>query len=557
MSDALLGQANALLQSGRRPEALSCYEIYLKGHPESAEAWHNLGVTLSQMGRYQRAIPAFDKALSLRPDSAHTWSTRGNAHIELRRFEEAIRDFDRALALYPDFPTTRGYRLLAKLSCCDWAGLADEKRKIAAAVKAGARVIQPFGNLMISDDPAEQMQCARIWNARQPALAPLWKGERYEHDKLRIAYLSGDFRVHPVAILIAGVLEHHDRNRFHIVAVSYGPDDKSAMRRRISSGADEFLDVRGNTDGEVADLLYSKKIDIAVDLMGLTGDCRNGILARRPAPVQLNHLGFPGTTAMAQIDYLIADRTVIPDHERQHYSEQVVYLPNCYLPSDSKRSVAAQTPSRSQAGLPETGFVFAAFNNSYKFNPETFTVWMRILAAVSGSVLWLSQPGASAIRNLQCEARNRGLDPGRIVFAPFLESNEDHLARNSLADLFLDTLPCNAHTTASDALWAGLPVLTLEGTTFAGRVAASMLRAVGLEELIAHSVADFESLAIGYARDADVLKLIKQKLRQNRNTHPLFDTRAYTAGLERAFERMVERQRRGLRPEAFAVEAPR
>jgi predicted O-linked N-acetylglucosamine transferase (SPINDLY family) len=313
--------------------------------------------------------------------------------------------------------------------------------------------------------------------------------------------------------------------------------------------------VRGKDDFQIASRLREMEIDIAVDLMGLTGDCRNEILVHRPAPVQVNYLGFPGTMAMSEIDYLIADRTVIPEDERGCYAEKIVYLPDTYMASDSQRRIGERTFMRGEVGLPETGFVFASFNNSFKFTPEMFAVWMRLLSAVDGSVLWLSEPDAVAVRNLKREAEARGVNADRLVFAPYLASIDKHLARSSLADLFLDTLPCNAHTTASDALWVGVPVITARGTTFAGRVAASLLQAIGLDELISNSLFEYESLALKLARDADALARIKRKLMQNRETHPLFDTARFTRNLERAFTAMCERARRGAPPKTFAVES--
>ncbi len=554
MNDSLLRNANSLLQLGRRPEALSYYESYLKAHPDSAEGWHNLGVTLSQMKRHLEAIASFDRVLSLRPDSAQAWSNRGNALLEQKRFEEACNDYDKALGIDPDIPNVRGYRLLAKLSCCEWRDLEEDRGKIAAGIRAGKRVIQPFGNLMISRDPADQMQCARIWTSRQKIPLPLWQGERYEHEKIRVSYISGDFRVHPVATLIAGAFEHHDKDRFQTIAVSFGPDDRSRLRSRIASSVDQFIDVRGKDDFQIASLLREMEIDIAVDLMGLTGDCRNEILLHRPAPVQVNYLGFPGTMAMSEIDYLIADRTVIPEDERGCYAEKIVYLPDTYMASDSQRRIGERTFTRGEVGLPETGFVFASFNNTFKFMPEIFTIWMRLLSGIDGSVLWLSEPDAVAVRNLKREAEARGVNADRLVFAPYLASIDEHLARSSLADLFLDTLPCNAHTTASDALWVGVPVITARGTTFAGRVAPSLLQAIDLDELISNSLFEYESLALRLARDPDALARIKRKLKQNRETHPLFDTARFTRNLERAFTAMCERARRGAPPESFAVE---
>jgi predicted O-linked N-acetylglucosamine transferase (SPINDLY family) len=553
MSDTLLQSANSLLQQGRRPEALSCYDSYLKTHPESAQAWHNRGIALSQMERLSEAVASFDRVLALQPDSAQTWANRGNALLEQKRYEDARHDYDKALALDPEHGSVRGYRLLAKLWCCDWGNLDADIAEVSARLRAGARVIQPFGNLTISSDPADQLQCARMWLRGQGIEPPLWRGERYAHDKIRIAYLSGDFCVHPVSILMAGVFEQHDKARFETIAISFGHDDGSELRARMAKSFDRFIDVRGRTDFEVASLLRERQVDIAIDLMGLTGSSRHGILAFRPAPLQVSYLGFPGTMALGHMDYIIADRIVIPPADHRHYTEKVVYLPDTYMASDAKRRVSERRFSRADVGLPESGMVFACFNNSYKFRPRTFDIWMRLLKSIDGSVLWLTEPDASARRNLKSEAETRGVDAERLVFAPFLEKLDEHLARLRLADLFLDTLPCNAHTTASDALFMGVPVLTTPGPTFAGRVAASLLSAIGLPELIADSLSAYEARALELARDATALGSIRAKLATNRDSFPLFDTARFTRHLEAAFVGMRERHRRGLPPESFAV----
>jgi predicted O-linked N-acetylglucosamine transferase (SPINDLY family) len=505
------------------------------------------------MQRFDEAVASFDQVLALRPDSAQTWSNRANALLEQKRYEEAIADYNQALALDPEGGSARGYRLLAKLWCCDWRNLDTDIAEVSSRLRAGARVIQPFGNLAISHDPADQLLCARLWTARQEPQPPLWRGERYGHDKIRVAYVSGDFCVHPVSLLMAGVFEHHDKSRFETTAISFGHDDGSGLRWRIAKAFDRFVDVRGRMDFDIAKLMRELEIDIAVDLMGLTGEARNGILAHRPAPVQVNYLGFPGTMALAHMDYIMADKVVIPPEEACHYTEKIVHLPDTYMASDVHRRVADRAYKRVEVGLPETGFVFSCFNNSYKFSPVVFEIWMRLLKAVDGSVLWLSEPNPIAKRNLANEAEKRGVRASRLVFAPFLDKVEDHLARLKLADLFLDTLPCNAHTTASDALFAGVPVLTTPGTTFAGRVGASLLSAIGLRELIAGSLADYERRALDLARNPAQLGALTAKLSANRNSQPLFDTPRFTRHLEAAFSQMCDRHRRGLVPEAFAV----
>jgi len=369
-----------------------------------------------------------------------------------------------------------------------------------------------------------------------------------------IAYLSADFHRHATAYLMAELFERHDRSRFEVIGVSFGVDDKSDMRRRLVAAFDQFYDVRRKRDEEVAKLLHDLQVDIAIDLKGYTQDSRPGILAYRPTPIQASYLGFPGTMGAEFIDYIIADETVVPFDHQPFYAEKIVHLPDCYQVNDTKRNIAERTPTRQEAGLPERGCVFCCFNNNWKITPEVFSVWIRLLHAVEGSVLWLFRDNESAERNLRKEAQARGIDPARLVFAGRLPL-EDHLARHRLADLFLDTLPCNAHTTASDALWVGLPVLTCMGNAFAGRVAASLLKAIGLPELVTHSIEDYEALALRLAKDPSLLEGYRNRLATNRLTHPLFDTDRFRHHIEAAYLQMWEIWQRGEQPRSFAVEA--
>ena len=369
-----------------------------------------------------------------------------------------------------------------------------------------------------------------------------------------MAYLSADFYAHATAFLMAGVFEHHDRARFETDAVSFSPDDASQMRARLERAFDRFTDVHGMDDAAVAAMLREMEIDIAVDLKGYTGGARPGILAFRPAPVQIHYLAYPGTMGAGFIDYLLADRTVVPEEERKFYMEQIAYLPDSYQCNDSARRISERTATREESGLPESGFVFCCFNSNYKIMPEMFDIWMRLLHAIPGSVLWLLEENPAATANLLREAQTRGVAAERLVFAKRI-ALPDHLARLRNADLVLDTLPYGAHTTASDALWAGVPVLTCLGSTFAGRVAASLLWALGLPELIAHSRDEYETAARNLARDASALAAIKARLAENRDTYPLFDTARITRNLEAAYTQMWERQQRGMPPASFAVDA--
>jgi predicted O-linked N-acetylglucosamine transferase (SPINDLY family) len=386
----------------------------------------------------------------------------------------------------------------------------------------------------------------------RPASEPLWRGERYSHDRIRVAYLSTDFGEHAVATQIAGVLERHDRTRFETIAISYGRNDRSATRARLERAFERFIDVESRSDREVASEIRALETDIVVDLTGLTARSRPGILALRPAGLQVQYLGYAGSLGAEYVDYVIADDVVIPEHHRSHYAEKVATLPDTYMPTDSERAIGTR-PSRAQAGLPETGFVFCAFNNSYKVSPELFDIWMRLLKAVEGSVLWLPDMNDTTRRNLIQEAEARGVAGLRLVFASYAASGAEHLARLGLADLFLDTRPYNAHSSASDALWAGIPVLTLPGDTFASRVGASLLSACGLAELIADSAQSYEAIALHLASDKAEYAALKAKLERNRTSSVLFDTARFTRHLEAAYATMYEHHQRGGEPRPFRV----
>ncbi|HSF47968.1 MAG TPA: tetratricopeptide repeat protein, partial [Burkholderiales bacterium] len=494
-ANALNNRGSVLQKLNRHEEALASYDKVLVIQPDHAGALNNRGNVLQDLQRYEEALASYDRALAFRSDFAEALRGRGNALHSLRRLNEALACYERAFAISPDLEYMSGNLAWMRLLCCDWRGRNEEFGRLVSAIRAGKRSILPFMALSVTDSPQDQLLCSRIWvrNKCSTSPAPIWKGERYRHDRIRLAYLSADFRVHPMSFLIVGLFEHHDRSRFETIAISFGPDDRSEIRTRVKGAFEDFIDVRNKSDLEVARLMREREVDIAVDLMGYTQYDRMGILALRPAPVQVSYIGFPGTMGADFIDYILADRFVIPEEHHACYTEKVVYLPDTYLANDSRRVIADWTPARAEAGLPERGFVFCSFNNNYKIGPAVFDVWMRLLGNIEGSVLWLLESNAAAVRSLRQEAANRGIAPERLVFAPIVKV-EEHLARHRLADLFLDTLPYNAHTTASDALWAGLPVVTCLGTTFAGRVAASLLNAIGLPELITHSLPEYEAL---------------------------------------------------------------
>lgn len=389
---------------------------------------------------------------------------------------------------------------------------------------------------------------------KNPAL-PFRREPPRRPEKIRLAYMSGDFREHPVAQLTAELFELHDRARFEVTGISYGPDDGSELRKRLVNAFDSFHDVTSMNDRDAAGLIHDLRTDILIDLTGYTAGCRPQILAWRPAPVAVNYLGYPGTMAASFIDYVIADKIVLPFDQQPFYTEKIVHLPDSFQPQDSQRKIAAETPTRTAAGLPESGIVFCCFNKPYKITAPVFAIWMRLLKAADASVLWLAGGDETAAANLRAAAKAADIDPARLVFAPKLARVADHLARHRLADLFLDTLPYNAHTTASDALWSGLPVVTCTGNAFAGRVASSLLAAVGLPDLAAPDLAAYEAVALRLAREPAALAECKRRLERQRLASPLFAADSFLHHLEAAYMRMYSVWRSGKPTKSFAIEA--
>lgn len=555
--DVYYGRGRALHKLQRFDAALADYQRASMLDPDSATLCFAQAGALADAERLPESLQSYDRTLTLQPDNAEVHLSRANVLMRLRRHVEAIPAYERALAIEPDLPFAEALLQHARMHICDWEGFDAAVERVVAAVRAQQRVFNPFPFLAMTGDPAVHHQVAQGFVRKvvplKDDLPPLVR--RSKPGKLRVGYFSCDFREHPVAMLTTELFESHDRNRFEITAFSLGPDDSSTARERLEKAFDRFVDVRHITsDRDVALLAREHEIDIAVDLCGHTVGGRMGIFARRAAPIQATWLGYAGTTGAEYFDYLIADRTVIPTEQQPYYSEKRVCLPHCLLPNDSTRAIAAR-PTRAQVGLPAQGFVFCSFNNSYKFTPEVFSSWMRILTRVDGSVLWLAQNEAAAARNLLREAERLGIDPRRVIFAGRTPGLPEHVARLQLADLFLDTLPYNAHSTAIDALWAGVPLLTRLGDSFAGRVAASLLRAVGLPELVTTSLQQYEALAVELATTPARLAEIRERLVRNRLTTPLFDTRSFTRQLEAAYLAMYERYREGLLPAPIDVPA--
>ncbi|MEY4707408.1 MAG: hypothetical protein RJB58_1131 [Pseudomonadota bacterium] len=580
----------ALWHLKRPTEALASFERALALDPQSAEAWGNRGLALRDLARHAEALASFDQVLAIAPQSAAAWNSRGNVLRDMGRFDEAIEsygqaitihpgfsealnnrgytwwsekqeyapalaDLERALALDPDHPYAVGEVLHLKMCVADWSGFEADKARLEAEVHAGKRAARPFMFLAVSDSPALIQTCSRIW-ARDMYLdspaAPHYRAARKNHKKIRLGYVSGEFRQQATQILMAGLYEAHDRGRFELIALDNGYRDASAMRSRLEKSFDKWIDISQLSDEDAAAAIRAGEIDILVNLNGYFGKPRMGVFARRPAPVQVNYLGFPATLGAPYIDYIIADRHVIPEEEQRFYDEKVVTLPGSYQANDNKGRAIANPPGRADAGLPDKGFVFCNFNNAYKLTPDTFAGWMRILNQVEGSVLWLLESPAPFADNIRKLATRHGVDGARIIFAPD-RVPADHLARLSLADLFLDSLPYNAHTTASDALWAGVPLLTARGNAFAGRVATSLLHAAGLPELVSESQADYEALAVRLATDTNQHKTLRDRLKNNRATCELFDTDLFRRRIESAYDRMWQSWLAGDAPQSFAV----
>ena len=549
----LLYRANLLTDAGLFSQALESYDRLLQFAPRYDEGWFRRGAALWLMGRFEESLASYVRALDCNPSRFSAAFNIGTALLKLERYDQAFEAFERARALAPDHPYLLGAQAGAVLGACDFARFPELQNRVIEAVRDNKAVIAPLDFLLLCDDGALRRRCSEAFAADrvgQPA-APLWTGQRYNHDRIRGAYLSADFRQHATAELIAGLIEAHDRTRFEIGAISFSRDDGSAMRARLIRGFDWFEDVQLKSDAEAAQLLKAKEIDIAVDLKGHTQEARPAILAHRPCPVQVNYLGYPGTIGAPWLDYILADARVLPMDQQSHYSENIVHLPHCYQVNDAGRAIG-DTPSRAEAGLPESGFAFCCFNAAWKIAPAMFEIWMRLLAALPDSVLWLLDDNTAAKHNLAEAAAARGVDPARLIFAPRIPPAV-HLARHRLADLFLDTLPYNAHTTASDALWAGLPVLTCQGRQFDGRVAASLLETLGLPELVTHSLEDYEALALALAREPHRLASLRARLGERRLSSPLYDTQGFRRSLEAAYLRMMEIARAGRAPESFAV----
>lgn len=551
---AWLNLGNVHYRRRELADAIAAFEQCLAVAPAHDDAELALALALADAGRTEAAAGVYRRLLQRRPGFLGARANYAQLLAQERQYTAAAEQYAQLLAQQPDYPHAQGHACAARAYACDWRGLAEAVAALERGALAGQSLALPFHLVILGQSRAAQLQAARRYGAAKfPVPAALPPRPRAP-GRIRLAYVSADFHQHATAALTARLFELHDRARFEVHAWSFGRDDRSPMRRRLEGAFEHFHEVGGWSDDAIARAIHASGCDIAIDLKGYTADARPGIFARRPAPVQLSWLGFPGTSGHPAFDYLIADKQLISPGEVGDYSEQVVWLPDSYQANDDRRPIAAQAPDRAALGLPAAGFVWCCFNNNFKIVPEVFSVWMRLLQAVPDSVLWLLADNPEAQTNLRREAQARGVDPERLHFAPRVDLPE-HLARQGCADLFLDTLPCNAHTTASDALWAGLPLLSCRGSSFAGRVGASLLHAAGLPELVVDSLAAYEAMALRLAREPALLAGLRRRLGRANASLPLFDSARFTRHLEAAYVEMVRRHAAGHAPAAFEVAA--
>jgi len=537
----------------RYDDAIAHYDKALSLKPDYAEAALNNGVVMYELKRYDEAIVYAEKALAIKPSFFEAWRNKGSALCELKRYEEGIAHYDKALSLNSVSSWLCGDLLHTKMKMCSWSGLPKSLENICGKVMVKEQVIHPFSLLSLNDDALLHKKSSELYvQSKYPFNPVLGIIPRHpKNQKIRIGYFSADFKIHPVALLIAELFEIHNRVQFEIYAFSLVRANDE-MRGRLFKAFDHFIDVEALSGLEIAQMTRNLEIDIAVDLTGLTKDSVTEIFSYRAAPIQVNYLGYPGTMGADYIDYIIADKILIPVESQADYSEKVVYLPNSYQVNDRKRLISDRVFTRKELGLPENGFIFCCFNNNFKILPVTFNSWMRILQEVEGSVLWLLQDNSYVVENLKEEAQKQGINPLRLIFAGRMPPSE-HLARHRHADLFLDTWPYNAHTTTSDALWTGLPVLTMMGKSFASRVAASLLNAIDLPELITNTQEDYEAMAVDLATKPEKLNTVRKNLLENRLIRPLFNTPLFTKNLEAAYIKMYEKHLAELEPDHITI----
>ncbi len=554
-SEAWFSYGSALNNLNRYNDALACYDKALHINPKNSTVWANRAITLTAMQHFDQALASHKNAIELGNSNALIWDNYATTFKLMARYDEALSAYKKALEIDPHITYTYGNWLHTKMMLCDWSDLDQAFEHLADQIEGSKNITLPFIALSTPISAQIQLKCAELFvndTARDQPNRVLFSRES-NSDRITLGYFSADFHNHATTSLMAELFEKHDKSRFKLIALSFGPDRQDEMRQRVAAAFDLFVDVGSKTDIEVAALSRSLHVDIAIDLKGFTEENRVGIFAHHAAPIQVSYLGFPGTMGAPYIDYLIADHTLIDDSTKDSFAEKIIYLPHSYQVNDRSRKISDRRHTRAEHGLPESGFIFCCFNNSYKIVPEVFDIWMRLLLKVPGSVLWLLAGNDTAVMHLKMEAEKRGVAGVRLIFAARTELPE-HLARQRLADLFLDTFYYNAHTSASDALWTGLPVLTLSGETFASRVCASLLTAIGLPEMITTTREEYESLAYELAQP-DELSNIRSKLADNLSTFPLFNTSLFTKHIESAYSQIFERHLLKLPPDDIKIQS--
>ena len=545
-AEAYNNMGNVLKDKGDLEAAIDNYKQAIKIKPDYVDAYSNMGNALKDKGDLEAALDSYKQAIKIKPDYAYAYGNMGNVLKDKGDLEAAIDNYKQAIKIKPDYAEalSQSYHLAALMS--DWAFAKALEKNLSSDQLEGNVAV--YGLMSLEDNPAMHLKRTTNLVKSKYNYLPLFNiRPPLKSNRIKVGYFSSYFRQHPVTMLSVNMLEYSDKENFETFAFHYGPNTQDEYRLRITSAFDHFIDVSGMLDKEIAQLALEKEIDIAIEFNGFMKDERIGILAHRPAPIQINYLAYPGTMGANFYDYIVADSTLIPEDQKINYSENIIYLPNCYMPQDGTRKISDKSITRQECNLPEDSFVFCCFNNSFKITPKEFDIWMRLLSKIDGSVLWLLKINKSSEVNLKTEAKKRGVEPNRLIFADKVPV-EDHLARQKLADLFLDTFNVNAHTTASDALWVGLPVLTKIGKGFAARVASSLLTSLEVPELITTSEKEYEALALSLALNPEKLWSIKKKLADKRTSAPLFDTETYTKNLEKAYTQAYERYTQGLSP---------
>ena len=548
--DAYVNLANLFKETKQFEEAIKNYDLAINLNPKLAEVYNNKGNALKEIRKFEEAIKNYDLAINLNPNFAEAYFNTATALQDIKNFEKAVLYFEKALLLDKEIPFCKGYLLHAKMLCCNWSGLNELYKEIYNDVEKNRYSATPFGYQAICDDESNLQKCAQLYSSKRfPEIKNnLFSKKVSKNKKIKIGYLCGEFREQATSILMTEVWEKHNKEDFEIIAFDSGWDDKSLRRNRIINAFDKFIDISKVSDLDAAKIIYEEQIDILINLNGFFGTGKPVVFSYRPAGIQINYLGFPGTIGSKYIDYILCDQTVVPPESKKFYNEKIIYLPDSYQANDTKRNISDKKFLREELSLPKESFVFCCFNNNYKITPNMFNVWARLLKKIDNSVLWLIDGNSEATENLKKEAKIRNIDVSRLIFAKRMKL-EDHLARHKNADLFLDTLPYNAHTTASDSLWAGLPVLTCLGKAFPGRVAASLLKSLDLPELITYSENEYISKAEELALSPEKLTLIKNKLDTNKFSQPLFNTELFCRNLERAFKIIFEKYSLGLETE--------